>query len=118
VKRLKIRDLSEIERKTYEFIKEVGEIQPKNMPDRRMVGAIANLKNKGLVEIYKKYTSFYRRKKRKFVKAKRQSLARCQPKRVHRTMIEQFWSLSKLIRARISHVEICLMYYENPYKTC
>jgi len=72
VQRLKIRDLSEIERKTYEFIKEVGEIQPKNMPDRRMVGAIANLKNKGLVEkIYKKYTSFYRRKKKKFVKAKK-----------------------------------------------
>ncbi|MGD8544384.1 MAG: hypothetical protein PVG48_04630 [Candidatus Bathyarchaeota archaeon] len=43
---MKIRDLSEIERKTYEFIKEIGEIQPKNMPDRRMVGAIANLKNK------------------------------------------------------------------------
>jgi hypothetical protein len=55
----RIQHASEIERKTYEFIKEVGEIQPKNMPDRRMVGAIANLKNKGLVEIYKKYTSFY-----------------------------------------------------------
>jgi len=69
VRKLKLRDLTEIERKTYEFIKEAGEIQPKNMPDGRMVGAIANLKNKGLVEIYKKYTSLFRRKKKKFVKA-------------------------------------------------
>ena len=71
VQKLKLKDLTEIERKTYEFIKEVGEIQPKNMPDSRMVGAIANLKNKGLVKIYKKYTSIFRRKKKKFVKAKR-----------------------------------------------
>ena len=69
MRKLKLRDLTEIERKTYEFIKEAGEIQPKNMPDGRMVGAIANLKNKGLVEIYKKYTSLFRRKKKKFVKA-------------------------------------------------
>jgi len=68
---LKLGDLSEIERRTYEFIKEAGEIQPKNMPDSRMVGAIATLKNKGLVEIYKKYTSIFRRKKKKFVKTKR-----------------------------------------------
>ncbi|MFQ6081664.1 MAG: hypothetical protein ACE5OW_08360 [Candidatus Bathyarchaeia archaeon] len=40
-------DLSELERKTYE-IKEAGGIQPKNLPDR-MVGAVTNLKNKGLV---------------------------------------------------------------------
>ena len=52
------------------LIKEVGEVQTKNMPDRRMVGAITNLKNKGLVEIYKKYTSIFRRKKKTFVKAK------------------------------------------------
>jgi len=70
VQRLNLKDLTEIERKTYEFIKEAGEIQTKNMPDSRMVGAIANLKNKGLVEIYKKYTSIYRRRKKKFVKAK------------------------------------------------
>ena len=69
--RLKLRDLTEIERKTYEFIKEAGEIQPKNLPDSRMVGAVTNLKNKGLVEVYKKYTSFFRRKKKKFVKAKK-----------------------------------------------
>ena len=68
---MNLKDLTKIERKTYEFIKEAGEIQPKNMPDGRMVGAVANLKNKGLVEIYKKYTSIFRRKKKKFVKAKR-----------------------------------------------
>jgi len=67
---LNLRELTEIERKTYEFIKETGEIQPKNMPDSRMVGAITNLKNKGLVEISTKYTSIFRRKKKKFVKAK------------------------------------------------
>jgi len=67
---LNLRELTEIERKTYEFIKEAGEIQPKNMPDSRMVGAITNLKNKELVEISKKYTSIFRRKKKKFVKAK------------------------------------------------
>lgn len=71
VQRLKLGDLSEIERKTYEFIKEAGEIQPKSMPDIRMVGAIATLKSKGLVEIYKKYTSINRRKKKKFVKTER-----------------------------------------------
>jgi hypothetical protein len=70
VRRLNLRELTKIERKTYEFIKEAGEIQPKNMPDSRMVGAITNLKNKGLVEISKKYTSTFRRKKKKFVKAK------------------------------------------------
>jgi len=40
------------------------------MPDRRMVGAVINLKNKGLVEIYKRHTGRYRRKKKKFVKVK------------------------------------------------
>jgi hypothetical protein len=65
-----LKDLTELERKTYEFIKEVGEVQTKNMPDRRMMGAITQLKNRGLVEIYKKYTSIFRRKKKKFVKAK------------------------------------------------
>ena len=67
---MNLKDLTEIERKTYEFIKEAGEIQPKSMPDSRMVGAIATLKNKGLVEIYKKYTSIYRRKKKKLIKTK------------------------------------------------
>ncbi len=66
---MNLKDSTEIERKTYEFIKEAGEIQPKNMPDSRMVGAIASPKNKELVEIIKKYTSIFRGKKKKFVKA-------------------------------------------------
>jgi len=82
---MKLKDLTEIEKKTYEFIKKVGEIQPKNMPDRRMVGAVVNLKNKGLVEIYKRHTGRYRRKKKKFVKVKgpkesqNKTLSKCLP---------------------------------------
>ena len=71
MQRLDLRDLTEMERKTYEFIKKAGEVQTGNMPNSRMMGALANLKNKGLVEIYKKYTSIYRRKKKKFVRIKR-----------------------------------------------
>ena len=64
----KLEDLTEVERKTYEFIQKVGVIQPKNLPDRRMVGAVANLKAKGLVIVFKKYMGGFRRKKRKVVK--------------------------------------------------
>ncbi len=62
--------LSDIEKKTYEYIQSVGEIMPRDVPDRRMVGAIASLKDKGFVEIYSKYTSIFRRKKKKFVRMK------------------------------------------------
>jgi len=62
--------LSKIERKTYEFIKEVGEIQTKDLPNKWMIGAIATLKNKGLVEIFKRYSSIWQRKKKKFIRAK------------------------------------------------
>ncbi len=65
---MNLENLSRIERETYDFIKEVGEIQTRNLPNRRMSGAIPNLKNKGLVKVYKKYTSNFRRKKKKFVK--------------------------------------------------
>jgi len=54
---MKLKDLTELEKKTYEFVKKVGEIQPKNMPNRRIVGAVINLKNKGLIEIYKRQIS-------------------------------------------------------------
>jgi len=67
---VKIRELTEIERKTYDFIKEVGEIQTTNLPDKRMWGAIPNLKNMGLVEVFKKYTSYFRSRKKKFVRIK------------------------------------------------
>ena len=68
---MNLEDLSDTERETYDFIQEAGEVQAGNMPDSRMMGAIATLKDKGLVEIYKKYTSRYRRKKKKFVRIKR-----------------------------------------------
>jgi hypothetical protein len=64
----KLDDLTEVERKTYEFIQKVGEIQPKNLPNRRMIGAVANLKAKGLVVVSKKYMGGFRRKKKKIVK--------------------------------------------------
>lgn len=67
---MNLEGLSRIEKRTYDFIKEMGEVQTRNLPNKRMIGAIANLKNKGLVEIYKKYTSRFRRKKKKFVKIK------------------------------------------------
>jgi predicted transcriptional regulator len=67
-----MRELSEIEKKTYNYLKEVGEIQTTNLPNRRMWGAIPNLKNMGLVEVYKRYTSYFRSRKKKFVKIKEQ----------------------------------------------
>ena len=63
-------NLSTIERETYDIIKDSGEIQTRNLPSKRMIGAVASLKDKGLVEIHKRYTSIYRRKKKKFVRAK------------------------------------------------
>ena len=70
-----MRELTEIEQKTYDFIKEVGEIQATNLPDKRMWGTIPNLKNMGLVEVYKKYTSIFRRKKKKFVKIRNKKIS-------------------------------------------
>jgi hypothetical protein len=64
--------LTKIERKTYEFIRSAGGIHPRDMPDRNMVGAISTLKYRGLVEIYKAYTSSYQKKKKKFVRIKRE----------------------------------------------
>jgi hypothetical protein len=69
-KKQKFRELSEIEQKTYNFIKNAGEIQTTNIHDKNMCGAVASLKNMGLVEVFKKYTSYYRRSKKKFVKVK------------------------------------------------
>lgn len=65
-----LEDLTELERKTYDLIKGAGEIQPKNLPDPRMMGAVVNLKTKGLVEVIKKYTTWSRKRKKKFVRTK------------------------------------------------
>ena len=67
---LKIENMTLIEKRTLDFLEEVGEIQTRNIRDKRMLGAIATLKNKGLVEIYRIYTSRFQRKKKKFVRAK------------------------------------------------
>jgi DNA-binding PadR family transcriptional regulator len=65
---MNLEKLSKNERETYEFIRDSGEIMTRNLPNRSMFGVISSLKNKGLVEVYKKYTSNFRRKKKKFVR--------------------------------------------------
>jgi len=65
-----LKDLSALERKTYDFIKKAGEIQPRNMPESRMIGAISDLKTKGLVVVFKRYTSWAHKRKKKFVRVK------------------------------------------------
>ena len=62
-----MRELSEIEKKTYNFIKDAGEIQT-IIRDKHMCGEVASLKNMGLVEVFKKYTRYYRKRKKKSVK--------------------------------------------------
>ncbi|KON33573.1 hypothetical protein E2P47_00800 [Candidatus Bathyarchaeota archaeon] len=63
-------ELTNTEKKTYNFIKKVGEIQTNNISDKHMIGAISKLKNLGLVEVFKKQTSEYRKRKKKFVRIK------------------------------------------------
>ena len=65
-----MKKLTKIETETYNFIKTVGEIQTTNLPNKRMWGAIPSLKNKGLVEVFKKYTSSFKSRKKKFVRNK------------------------------------------------
>ena len=59
--------ITEFEKKTYDYIKEQGELQVSNVP-KMMWGAIPNLKNAGLVETYKKPTVPWASKKHTFVK--------------------------------------------------
>jgi hypothetical protein len=66
-----MRELSEIEEKTYNFIKAAGEVQTTNIHDKHMCGAVARLKNMGLVEVFKEFTSYYRKRKKKFVKIRK-----------------------------------------------
>lgn len=66
-----LEDLSELEKETYDIIKEAGEIQPKNLPEPRMIGAVSNLKAKGLVIVFKRYTSWAHKRKKKFVRVKK-----------------------------------------------
>jgi hypothetical protein len=66
---MSLKELSAIEKKAYNFIKDAGEVQTTNLP-KRMWGAIPHLKSMGLVEVFKKYTSYFRSRKKKFVKIK------------------------------------------------
>ncbi len=61
--------LTDFERKAYSFIKKRGEMLTTSIPPK-MMGAVPTLKNKGLVEVFKKSTSEWSSKKRKFVKIK------------------------------------------------
>ena len=60
--------LTEFEKKVCEHIEAQGEILTSSMPIG-MSGAIPDLKNKGVVEVFKKRTSRWTEKKRKFVRA-------------------------------------------------
>lgn len=63
------RDLTSVESEVYELIKRSGEMMTTDVPSK-MRGAISSLVSKGLVEVYKKRTSPWADKKRKFVKIK------------------------------------------------
>ena len=64
--------LTEFEQVVYDFVKAHEAILTSNIP-RRMRGAIPDLKNKGVIEVFKKRTSRWASKKRKFVKVRRNS---------------------------------------------
>lgn len=64
------RELTDLESKAYSFIKRRGEVLTTSIPTR-MMGVIPTLRNKGLVEVFKKRTSEWSLKKRKFVKLKK-----------------------------------------------
>ena len=57
------------ERYLYELIKKSGEVATSNLPPK-MMGALPQLVKKGLVEVYKKQTTIWSTKKRKFVRVK------------------------------------------------
>lgn len=59
--------ITEFEKKTYDYIKEQGDLKVSNIP-KMMWGAIPKLKNVGLVETYKKTTAPWASKKHTFVK--------------------------------------------------
>jgi hypothetical protein len=60
-------NITEFEKKTYDYIKEKGELQVSNVP-KMMWGAIPNLKTAGLVETYKKPSTPWASKKHTFVR--------------------------------------------------
>jgi len=61
--------LTPLEMRLYELIKRAGEVMTSNLPPK-MMGALPRLAEKGLVEIYKRPTTPWSNKKKKFVRAK------------------------------------------------
>ena len=61
--------LTPSERRLYEFIRNRGEVMTSNLPPK-MMGALPQLAKKGFVEIYRKPSTLWSAKKRKFVRAK------------------------------------------------
>lgn len=59
--------LTDFEEEVYLFIKERGEVLTSNLPPR-MMGVVPKLKNMGLVKVYKKLTTPWASKKRKYVR--------------------------------------------------
>jgi len=60
--------ITEFEKEAYNYIKLQDEVLVTNIP-KMMWGALPNLKNAGLVKIYKKPTTPWASKKHNFVKA-------------------------------------------------
>jgi len=60
---MNLKNLSEIEKETYEFIKDAGEIQTRNLPDRSMSGVISSLKNKASGSLQKIHQPFSTKEK-------------------------------------------------------
>lgn len=65
-----MKELTPIEKRAYNLIKKVKEIQTNNITDRQILGSISKLKNLGLVDVFKKQTSQYKKRKKKFVRIK------------------------------------------------
>jgi len=63
-------NLTPTEKNLYEFIRKSGEVMTSNLPPK-MMGALPQLIRKGLVEIYKKQTTPWSTKKKKFVRVKK-----------------------------------------------
>jgi len=63
------RELTPLEREVYELIKRSGEVMTTSIPPK-MRGAVPNLINKGLIEVYQRCTSPLSPKKRKFLRVK------------------------------------------------
>jgi hypothetical protein len=58
------KNLSKIERETYEFIKDAEEIVTRNLPDRRMFGVIPSLKTKDWLRSIKNTPAIFDERKR------------------------------------------------------